>query len=142
MELEKILENKNVDYLKNEQLIIESDILTVENELGVKLGKQIKEYLLKFGYLAYKHVEFCGINKNMLLNSSMIKETKYIHEKDEIFEKYVVVMSIDRHDFYLVDSKDRVFHLIIETDIIKFEYTRFYFNELVNQYINNVDKVL
>ena len=141
MELDKILENKDVDYLKKEQLIDESDVLTIENELGVKLGEQLKKYLFKYGYLGYKYVEFCGINKKILLNSSMIKETKYIHEKDEIFEKYIVVLNIDSHEFYLVDSKDRVFRLIIEADIIKFEYTKLYFNDFVNQYLRDVDSI-
>ena len=138
MELGKILENKEVDYLKEEQLIDERDILTIENEIGVKIGKQLKDYLLKYGYLGYKHIEFCGISKKLFLNSSMIIETKNIHNREEIFEKYIVVMSIDGHEFYLVDSQDRIFHLIIEADIIKFDYLGLYFDEFINQYLNNI----
>ena len=82
-------------------------------------------------------MEFSGVNNKTFLNSSMIKYTKELHEEDEIFEKYIVIMDLDGHDLYLVDSKDRVFNLIYITDIVKFEYTKLKLNEFICKCIEN-----
>ena len=71
------------------------------------------------------------------MNSDMIKKTKEIHEKDEIFKSYIVILCIDSHDFYLLDSKDKVYHLIYTGNIDKFEYTNLDLNSFIYKCIEN-----
>ena len=58
MDLDEIVTKKNVEFLRQENLINENDILKIENEINVKLGTQLKKYILKYGYIGYKHIEF------------------------------------------------------------------------------------
>ena len=78
MKLDEIVNKYDVDYTKN--LIVESQIGEIESALEVKIGVDLKEYILKYGYLGYEYVEFYGIYSNMLLKSDMVTQTQYLHK--------------------------------------------------------------
>lgn len=54
-----VLDNK-IEYTKN--TINLSDIEEYEKAIGVKFGNELIDYITNYGYLAYKHIEFYGIN--------------------------------------------------------------------------------
>ena len=62
MNLEKFIENNEIEHTNN--LISTDQLHIVEEELNVKFGENLTNYILKYGYLAYEDVEFYGITSN------------------------------------------------------------------------------
>lgn len=109
-ELNDFINEKNVE--KSNYLININDLNAVEEAIGVKLGTKIKEYLLKFGYLAYKYVELYGVNSRQGLISDMVKSTINIHKDFPITTSFIVLENIGDGDYILVDSNDYVYEFI------------------------------
>ena len=51
----------------------------IENTIGVKIGDQLKQYLLEYGYLGFESIEFYGANEKQGLSSDIVKQTIYLH---------------------------------------------------------------
>ena len=89
-----------------------STLKDVEEAVGVKLGEQLKEYLLKFGYLAYKYVELYGVNSKQQLNSDMVINTTNLHENFPCTCSFIALENIGDGDYILIDSNDYVYEFI------------------------------
>ena len=59
--------------------IDKKDIPSVEKLLKVKIGKQLEEYILNYGFIAFGFIEFFGIKKKQMKNSDMIIKTQWLH---------------------------------------------------------------
>lgn len=124
MSLEQFIEENEVD--KTTNLVDESVIAEAEEQLEVTFGTQLKQYILKYGYLAYEHAELYGMNSNEKLKSDLVEQTKYLHKYYPETKNYVVIENQGEGDYYLVDQADMVFEY--DTDInklIAINYTLF-----------------
>lgn len=91
------------------RLIGEADIKEYEKALGIDFGAELKEYILKYGYLTYKYVEMYGINSNQGLESDLITQTVYLHKYYPVTKKLFAIENQGEGDYYLVDSEDMVY---------------------------------
>ena len=105
--IESFISNNQVDY--NNNTIDKSMLKQAEKAVSVRFGKELTEYLLKYGYLGYKHVEFFGINRNQGLESDLVKQTQYVHEQFPATSDLVAIENQGEGDYYLVDSSDNVY---------------------------------
>lgn len=75
MNFEKFIKNNEVEYSKN--IISNEELERILLKNGIQIGEQLKEYILQFGYLAFKQIEFYGINGIQKEKSDLIKNTLY-----------------------------------------------------------------
>lgn len=97
----------NFDCTKN--LVEENFVEACENELNVKFGKQLKYYILNFGYMAKNYIEFLGINSKQEFKSDMIVYTKNLHKDFNITKNYVVFNNPSDSIYILVDKSDNMY---------------------------------
>ena len=81
----------------------------IENTIGVKIGDQLKQYLLEYGYLGFESIEFYGANEKQGLSSDIVKQTIYLHNYYSITNDYIAFENCGVGDYALVDSFDRVY---------------------------------
>ena len=130
--IEDIVKDYDYESLSEDRRISESEIPVYEDALGVKFGEQLKEYILKYGYLAYEHIEFNGVNANEKLDSDMIKNTKNIRNISDKIKDFIVVENQGDGDYYLIDSNDNMYEFILDgsSELKKIDMD-------FSQYINN-----
>lgn len=134
MSIIEFINNHEVEYTNN--LVSERDIIDIEKELQITFGKELKEYCLKYGYLAYRHVELYGLNSRQMCESDMIKQTKYLHKYFSKTADYIALENTGDGNYIMVDSGDNVFEYTSEDDILRekgmklFEYITSRFLEI------------
>ena len=111
MTLKEFIKIHDVDYSYNR--VNESFLSEMERVLGVKIGKQLKDYIISYGYLGYEYVELFGVNNSQLTNSDMIKRTVFLHEKFESTRGLIALEDQGDGDFYLVDCQDMVYRFAV-----------------------------
>lgn len=111
-DLFSFIEKHKVDYSSNR--ITEDFIPELEKKLGVKVGTQMKDYLLNYGYLGYEYLEFLGINSVQGFESDMVKKTERLYSAHESLRDFLVIEAEEHDSWYIVDSNDRVFRLDLE----------------------------
>ena len=107
---------KTHDIMTADDRISESMIGDIEAAVGQPLGPQLRDYLLRFGFLLFEDVEFYGVNIRTLHNSDLVKQTNYLHQ---YFPKTLNLIAIENKGeghYVLVDSSDFVFDYRSETD--------------------------
>lgn len=126
MNFEKfILENK-VD--QAESLVDVNILEAAEAAVGMKFGKELTEYLLKYGYLAFEFIELCGMNSRQGLESDLVKQTLYLHRYYSKTAGYVILENQGEGDYYVVSGNDEVYEYdsnlnqMIDTKLSLFDY--------------------
>lgn len=112
MTIKDFISNNEVDFSKNK--ITLSDLNKYETTLKISFGNQLKEYILKYGYLGYSSIEMYGIDSNLELESDMIKQTLYLHKYYPNTVKYIALENKGEGDYAVIDSDDYVWELITE----------------------------
>ncbi|MEE1502963.1 MAG: SMI1/KNR4 family protein [Acutalibacteraceae bacterium] len=84
----------------------------VKKKLSVAISRQLKEYLLNYGYLAYQHLEFLGINSKQLWESDMITTTIKLHQMYEVTQGLLAIKKDDGEIYHLVDGLGFVYRFI------------------------------
>ena len=115
MSLEQFIEENEVD--KTTNLVDESVIAEAEGQLQVTFGTQLKQYILKYGYLGYEYAELYGMNSNENLKSDLVEQTKYLHKYYPETKNYIAIENQGEGDYYFVDQSDMVFEY--DTDMEK-----------------------
>ena len=110
MNLKEFIDNHEVDYSFNR--VDESFLPEMEELVGVSLGKQLINYIIKYGYLGYDYVELFGINNSQGIKSDMIQRTLFLHKQFGVTVGFVAIEDQGDGDFYLVDENDKVYHLM------------------------------
>lgn len=110
MELKDFIKNNNVDYSFNR--ISESFLLEIESIVGVKIGEQLKDYILHYGYLGYEHIELFGVNNAQKTDSDMIQRTLFLHKRFDNTKGLIAIEDQGDGDYYLVNSEDAVYRFI------------------------------
>ena len=107
MDLNEFIENNEVLYGKN--LVVADDVSIIEKQVEVSFGKELTQYVLRYGYLAYKHIELYGVNSVQMLDSDMVTQTVYLHKYFPITKGYVALENTGDGNYILVSSDDDVF---------------------------------
>ncbi len=81
----------------------------IENALKLKLGVQLKEYIVYYGFLIFKHIEFYGVNDVECENSDMIKETITARELFNLPHEFVIIETVEDSGYILCDTKDFIY---------------------------------
>lgn len=116
MTLLSFIKENEVEYADNR--IREQDIAVFEKAVGVKFGKELCEYLLKYGYLAFGFSELYGVTAGQMLESDIVKETQYIHKYYPITSALIAIEDQGEGDYYVVDSKDQMYEFDSELETL------------------------
>lgn len=116
MNIKQFVLSNAVDY--SNALINEDFLQKVESTIGIKMGQELKEYLLQYGYLGYEFIEFYGVNSRQNLKSDMVTQTLYLHKYFPQTQSYVAIENQGEGDYYLVDSQDIVYEFISENNTL------------------------
>lgn len=116
MNIKQFVLSNAVDY--SNALINEDFLQKVESTIGIKMGQELKEYLLQYGYLGYEFIEFYGVNSRQNLKSDMVTQTLYLHKYFPQTQSYVAIENQGEGDYYLVDSQDIVYEFISEKNTL------------------------
>ena len=117
MKLDDFINNEEVDFTKN--CVTADDIKSIESVIGNSIGPELIDYLLKYGYLGFKHIEMYGINSAQLMDSDMITQTKYLHKYFEKTRPYIALENCGDGKFAMVSSEDEVFLYISDSDVLE-----------------------
>lgn len=132
--LEEFISNNEVLFTKN--LVSEEMIQEIEKSICVVIGPKLKEYILKYGFLSFEHIEFYGINSIQGINSDMIKKTLILHEQYPSTKLMVALENRGDGEYILIDEEDNTYKIdtSIDTNVIPlnkelFDYIIDRFNE-------------
>lgn len=107
MNLNEFVEKNEVYFGKN--LVVSDDLTRLEKQISVPFGKELTQYILRYGYLAYKHVELYGINSKQMEDSDMIKHTAYLHKYFPKTKEYIALENTGDGNYMVVTANDDVF---------------------------------
>lgn len=113
-EIRNFVEDNDVLFSKN--IINEQEIQYYQKIIGLTFGKQLKQYILNYGFLSFDSLEFNGINAVQKEQSDLIVQTNYLHNHFEKTKGLIAFESIGDGLYVLVDDKDNVFEYDTETD--------------------------
>lgn len=117
-----------------------TDFSFFESEMLVPMGEQLREYILTYGYLGYEFVEFLGINSKMMENSTMVKETKYLHKYFEKTNGLIAFENQGDGNYFLVDKDDYMYNYLSSCDELKVLNMKLF--DYIMDRIKFVDEVL
>ena len=112
----EFLKNNDVLQCKKDNLILEEDIEKYEKKLNFSFGKELKKYILEYGFLAFKFVEFYGINKKQEFDSDMVKDTLKLNEQFPETKSLIVFENKGDGDYIFLDSDDNVYEFDTNLD--------------------------
>lgn len=110
--LKKFVEKNNVEHGKN--LVSEPELYMLKAELNLKLGNELTEYILNYGYLAYESVEFYGINSKQGIKSDMLTQTLYLNKYFPITKNLIAFENLGEGEYILIDFQDEMYRFISE----------------------------
>jgi len=129
MNLKEILSGLDVEMASSAVMV--DQVEKIEKWLGVKLGPQLREFILEFRYVAVPDtpILFVGIITEMGENNIMVNETRRMREMYDGLENYVFIENeaIEYVDA-IVDGDDNVFWIdyseesIIDAELKLFDY--------------------
>lgn len=114
--LVEFLKNNDTLQCKKDNLILEEDIEKYEKILNFNFGKELKKYILEYGFLAFKFVEFYGINKKQEFDSDMIKDTLKLNEQFPKTKSLIVFENKGDGDYIFLDSDDNIYEFDTNLD--------------------------
>ena len=114
--LVEFLKNNDTLQCKKDNLISEEDIEKYEKKLNFNFGKELKKYILEYGFLAFKFVEFYGINKKQEFDSDMVKDTLKLNEQFSETKSLIAFENKGDEDYIFLDSDDNVYEFDTNLD--------------------------
>lgn len=126
MDLNEFISINDVD--KGCNLVDIKTLEEAEKIIGTNFGEQLRTYILKFGYLGYKHIELHGMNSNQNLSSDIVKQTLYIHKYFDKTKGLIVIENQGEGNYIVTNKYDKMFEFdselneLINLDIDLFTY--------------------
>ena len=99
---------KPFEYCEKNRRVTDLLLKKAEVVLEVSFGKQLREYLLSYGYLSMEYREFTGMTKNQGLESDLVKQSQFLHTYHPASKGWVVIEDLDDGVYALVNEKDEV----------------------------------
>lgn len=105
--LEQIVEKyEDVDFSTNK--ISASELELILQQCGIKIGPQLRAYILDYGYLGRQSVEFYGVNSVQKDKSDLVVQTKYLHKYFDKTKGLVAFESMGEGEYVLIDENDEM----------------------------------
>lgn len=115
--LVNFIKSNEVDFTKN--LVTENELNEILIQSNIKIGSQLKEYILTYGYLGYESYELYGINSKQKTDSDMISQTKYLNKYFDSSIGFIALENLGEGSYILVNSEDQIFILETENNTMK-----------------------
>jgi len=109
MNIEQFISENEDEVDRGGNIIDLKTLESAEKAVSMKFGEELTEYLLKYGYLAYKHVELYGMNALQGLKSDMVKQTLYLHQYFPDTAGLVAIENQGEGSYFLVNSGDEIY---------------------------------
>ena len=137
MTLQTFIAEYDVEYSTN--LIKQEDLIKVTDKMGVQIGKELADYILKYGYLAFEYSELYGINSRQFLESDMVKQTIYLHSYYPETREYIAIENQGEGDYYIVDKNDYIYEFDVEMNTLTPTLTKLY-EYILNRFESILDR--
>ena len=137
MTLQTFIAEYDVEYSTN--LIKQEDLIKVTDKMGVQIGKELADYILKYGYLAFEYSELYGINSRQFLESDMVKQTIYLNSYYPETREYIAIENQGEGDYYLVDKNDYIYEFDVEMNTLTPTLTKLY-EYILNRFESILDR--
>ena len=124
MTLQTFVRKYDVEYSTN--LIKKEELIKVSDAMGVQIGKELADYILEYGYLAFEYSELYGINSRQFLESDMVKQTIYLHSYYPETSEFIAIENQGDGDYYLVDRNDYIYEFDVEMSTLTPTFTTLY----------------
>ncbi|MGN0005033.1 MAG: SMI1/KNR4 family protein [Candidatus Gastranaerophilaceae bacterium] len=95
-----------------------AELEKIEKLLNFKFGKQLKKYILKYGFLSFEYLEFYGITTDSGIDSNMIIKTIQFNKYFPMPQKFIVFENWGDGMYYLVDKNDKMYCLDIDSYVL------------------------
>lgn len=115
--LVNFIKSNEVDFTKN--LVTENELNEILIQSNIKIGSQLKAYILTYGYLGYESYELYGINSKQKTDSDMISQTKYLNKYFDSSIGFIALENLGEGSYILVNSEDQIFILETENNTMK-----------------------
>lgn len=132
--LKEFMKSNEVDFTKN--LVSNEELDEILKSCNLTMSEELKSYIISFGYLGFKHIEFCGINSFQKEKSDLITQSLNLHKYFPKTCDYLVLESQGEGGYILVDKNSCVFDFDANNDSLKplnktlYEYIYERFNEI------------
>ena len=137
MSLQDFIIEYDVEHSTN--LIQNEDLKKVSEKMGVQIGKELADYILRYGYLAFRYSELYGINARQFLESDMIKQTLYLHSNYPETKELIAIENRGEGDYFLVDKNDHIFEFDVEMNTLMPTLTTLY-EYILNRFESILDR--
>lgn len=135
------IENQFPSVLKSKNPPSQETLVLVGDLLHFRFPKELREYLLKCGFLALSPIELNGINELQKEKSDMVRATLNFQEIfPAVKERYVVLEDRGDGDYILCDESDGMYRYIpslqkfpVPLEMKLFEYIQRRFSEVVSK---------
>lgn len=117
MNLQEFIDKRDVECSK--KLIKTDDIPQLEDKTGICFGKELRQYILQYGYMAYKHIELYGVNSIQMMDSDMIRQTVHLHKYFPKTKGYAALESLGDGDYAVVDPNDDIYEYCSDEDSLQ-----------------------
>ena len=134
--LREIVNNKDILYSKDLPSI--NTITSAETKLDFKFGKQLRQYLMEFGFLYFPPAELYGINEKQQMRSDLISNTLMLRETYPQLNNLIVLEDRDDGNFICCDSDDNILNFIPaeQDEIIDLK------TDLEQYLLNRIDEIM
>jgi len=88
--------------------ITSEDITNVESELGLKVGNNLKEYLITYGALSFRSMELMGLGYSDDSYRHIVKATKNARKYGSIPLDSLVVEDIGEFHYVICNADDSI----------------------------------
>ena len=88
--------------------VSDSELETILKQYDLKMGPQLRTYVLNYGYLGCRNVEFYGVNAIQKEKSDMFVQTEYLHKYFDLTKNFIAFESKGEGDYVLIDEKDEM----------------------------------
>ena len=94
--------------------VSDSELETILKQYDLKMGPQLRTYVLNYGYLGCRNVEFYGVNAIQKEKSDMFVQTEYLHKYFDLTKNFIAFESKGEGDYVLIDEKDEMWLFDLE----------------------------
>ena len=108
---------EDVDFSINKISPSELELILQQN--GLKVGSQLRAYILDYGYLGRQSVEFYGVNSIQKDKSDLFVQTEYLHKYFDKTKNLVAFESKGEGEYVLIDENDEMWLFESEGDDLK-----------------------
>ena len=88
--------------------VSDSELETILKQYGLKMGPQLRTYVLNYVSLGCRNVEFYGVNAIQKEKSDMFVQTEYLHKYFDLTKNFIAFESKGEGDYVLIDEKDEM----------------------------------